>query len=48
MYHLIEEQMARAQHAERTTSLELEHRQKLAMSLRPNQHQDLRAQHLSR
>ena len=47
MYQLIEEQMARAQHAERTIGLELEHRQKLAMSLRPNQHQ-LRAQHLSR
>ncbi|NLG23540.1 MAG: hypothetical protein GX555_19175 [Actinomycetales bacterium] len=35
MYHLMEEQLARAQHRERTADLELEHRQKLAMSLRP-------------
>lgn len=36
MYHLLEEDMARARHRERSANLELEHRQKLAMSLRPD------------
>lgn len=49
MYHLLEEQMARAQHRERSLNLELEHRQKLAASLRPMaQRQANRARHLSR
>lgn len=37
MYHLMEEDLARVQHWERTTNLELEHRHKLAASLRPHQ-----------
>ncbi|WP_267873009.1 hypothetical protein [Ornithinimicrobium ciconiae] len=35
MYHLMEQELARAAHLERTTNLELQHRQKLTMSLRP-------------
>lgn len=38
MYHLLDEQVARSHHAERTMNLELEHRQKLAGSLGPVQH----------
>lgn len=34
MYHLLEEDLARSAHAERTMSLEQEHRQKLTRSLR--------------
>ncbi len=44
MYHLMEEQLARSRHEERTANLELEHRQKLALSLRPTaRHQSRRA-----
>ena len=43
MYQLLEEQLARAQHLERTSNLELEHRQKLAMSLRPTSQRQHRA-----
>lgn len=44
MYHLMEEQLARSRHQERTTNLELEHRLSLARSLRPTaQHRDQRA-----
>lgn len=49
MYHLIEEQLARSRHEERTASLELEHRQSLAQSLRPTaSHQNHRAHFLMR
>ncbi len=39
MHHLLDAQVARSQHVERTMNLELEHRQKLAGSLGPVQHQ---------
>ena len=49
MYHLIEEQLARSRHVERTANLELEHRQSLAQSLRPTaQHRSQRARSLKR
>lgn len=47
MYHLMEEQLARAQHQERSAELELSHRQKLALSLRPIAQRHHRA-HLAR
>lgn len=37
MYHLMEEDLARLQHRERNTNLELEHRHTLTASLRPHQ-----------
>lgn len=43
MYQLMEEQLARAVHLERTSNLELEHRQKLTMSLRPTAQRQHRA-----
>lgn len=39
MYHLLDAQVARSHHVERTLNLELEHRQKLAGSLGPVPHQ---------
>lgn len=49
MYHLMEEQLARSRHEERTANLEREHRQSLAMSLRPTAaHQHHRAHFLVR
>lgn len=49
MYHLIEEQLARSRHEERTANLELEHRQSLAQSLRPTaQHRNQRLHFLKR
>lgn len=38
MYNLMEEDLARTQHRERTATLELEHRHKLTASLRPHRH----------
>ncbi|USQ81051.1 hypothetical protein [Ornithinimicrobium faecis] len=49
MYHLIEEQLARSRHEERTANLELEHRQSLTKGLRPTaSHQNHRARFLRR
>lgn len=39
MHHLLDEEVARSHHVERTRNLELEHRQKLAGSLGPVPHQ---------
>ncbi|WP_154402123.1 hypothetical protein [Ornithinimicrobium cavernae] len=47
MYHLMEEQLARSRHRERTTELERAHRQKLAGGLQPTaQRQHLLLAHL--